>query len=137
MALLTALGFSVFAVIVRASQRSNMLPSLIIGGLFVIAASIIPAWGNLSITLPDLLLCLFLGGAYFPAWAIGFTFMRPVTCLLRNLLCFLLVEFALAPIWVWHFAHEVPSTVTLYGGSIVIIAVAVRTLAELLPDRAR
>lgn len=136
MALLTALGFSVFAVIVRAGHRVDMLPSLIIAGLFVIAASIIPAWGNLGITLPDLLLCLFWGGVLS---GLGhWIYINAARYLLAaELTLFLLVEFALAPIWVWYFAHEVPSTATLYGGSIVIIAVAIRTLAELRPRPAR
>ena len=42
----------------------------------------------------------------------------------------MLLEFTLAPIWVWVFINEVPSSWTLVGGSIVTLSVLGKTLSE-------
>jgi len=44
---------------------------------------------------------------------------------------FMLLEFALGPIWVWLFVNEVPSQWTLLGGALVIAAIVARSLLEL------
>ena len=44
---------------------------------------------------------------------------------------FMLLEFALGPLWVWLFVNEVPSQWTLLGGAFVITAIIVRSLLEL------
>ena len=43
----------------------------------------------------------------------------------------MLLEFVFGPIWVWLFVDEVPTQLTLIGGSLVISAVLFRALAEL------
>ena len=48
-----------------------------------------------------------------------------------ELTLFMLLEFALGPIWVWLFVNEVPSRWTLLGGALVIVAVVARSLVEL------
>jgi uncharacterized protein (TIGR03382 family) len=47
----------------------------------------------------------------------------------------LLNEPILAPLWVWIFVNEVPSTVALLGGAIVFGAVLVQALAALFRER--
>jgi drug/metabolite transporter (DMT)-like permease len=44
---------------------------------------------------------------------------------------FMLLEFTLGPIWVWIFVNEVPTNWTLVGGTIVILAVVLKSLSEL------
>ncbi|MBT6544286.1 MAG: hypothetical protein HOL77_09455 [Rhodobacteraceae bacterium] len=48
-----------------------------------------------------------------------------------ELTLFMLLEFTLGPIWVWIFVNEVPTNWTLIGGIIVILAVLVKSAAEL------
>ena len=45
---------------------------------------------------------------------------------------FNLLEFSIAPIWVWLFIDEVPTSTTLIGGAIIISAVFVKTFIELV-----
>ena len=60
-----------------------------------------------------------------------------------ELTIFMLLEFALGPVWVWLFVNEIPSRWTLVGGALVISAVLGRSFAEFdrlghpaaLPDR--
>lgn len=54
-----------------------------------------------------------------------------------KLTLFMLLEFALGPIWVWHFIAEIPATATIAGGTIVIGSVAARAGLELLRSRNR
>ncbi len=54
-----------------------------------------------------------------------------------ELTLFMLLEFALGPIWVWIFINEVPTAFTVTGGGIVILAVTLRALLELQDTTAR
>ena len=47
-----------------------------------------------------------------------------------ELTIFMLLEFALGPVWVWLFVNEIPSHWTLAGGALVILAVLGRSLLE-------
>ena len=49
-----------------------------------------------------------------------------------ELTLFMLLEFTLGPIWVWIFVNEVPTSWTLIGGSVVIIAVLFKSGLEIL-----
>ena len=50
---------------------------------------------------------------------------------LLEITLFMLLEFTLGPLWVWYFVGEVPAINTLYGGGIVISAIAMLTFYEL------
>ena len=41
------------------------------------------------------------------------------------------LEFVFGPIWVWLFVSEVPTQLTILGGSLVLGAVLVRAIVEL------
>ena len=43
----------------------------------------------------------------------------------------MLLEFALGPVWVWWFIGETPSATTLFGGVLIIAAVASRSIFEI------
>ncbi len=44
---------------------------------------------------------------------------------------FMLLEFALGPVWVWLFVDEVPTVWTFVGGVLVIASVSLRAVLEL------
>ena len=44
---------------------------------------------------------------------------------------FMLLEFALGPIWVWLFVNEQASRWTIIGGLLIILAIAIRAVLEL------
>ena len=61
MAILTAVCFSVFAVIVRSRRRVQMLPSLIVSSLVIMAFSAIATKGDIKVSYHDALLCIIWG----------------------------------------------------------------------------
>ncbi len=136
MALTTALFFSGFAVIVRKYRGVDMLPTLIISGLLIIAVSAAMLWGNFSLPLHDILLCFLLGGLLS---GIGNALVIAASRHLAaaELTLFMLLEFALGPIWVWIFINEIPTGLTIVGGTIVILAVILRALFELHTSNAK
>ncbi|MEM8793846.1 MAG: DMT family transporter [Pseudomonadota bacterium] len=136
MALMTALLFSSYAIIVRYNRAIDMLPALMISGALIILIAGILRWDDLAISTHDLLLCLLLGGGLSGlANALFIAASRHLVA--AELTLFMLLEFALGPIWVWIFINEVPTEWTILGGSIVILAVILRALFQLRTDVAR
>jgi drug/metabolite transporter (DMT)-like permease len=52
-----------------------------------------------------------------------------------ELTLFMLLEFALGPVWVWLFIHEIPARWTVIGGSLVVGSVLCRVMFELRQNR--
>ena len=129
-ALVTAFCFSIYAVIVRRNRHIDMLPTILISAILIMAVAGITEHDTLGISKNDLLLCIFWGGILS-----GFTSVCFIVAsryiLAAEATLFMLLEFALGPIWVWLFVNEVPSQWTLLGGAFVITAIVVRSLLEL------
>jgi len=134
MALLTALCFSGYAIIVRRNRGIEMLPVLIVSAVIIIAVSLVLRWGDLAIPWRDMLLCLLLGGV-LSGLANAALIAASRHLVAAELTLFMLLEFALGPYWVWLFVNEVPGRWTILGGGLVISAVAVRALIELKDAR--
>lgn len=130
MALITATGFSTFAVIVRFNRHVNMLPALFMAGVFITVVSLVGSFDRLQVSLHDLLLCVLWGGA-MSGIGNGMFIIASRHLVAAELTLFMLLEFALAPLWVWMFVGESPTSWALVGGSIVISSVAIRALIEL------
>ena len=130
MALLTTLFFSIYAVLVRHNRQVDMLPAILISTVIIMIAVALMRQGHLEISRQDLLLCLLWGGLMS-----GFTSACFIVAsrhiIAAEVTIFMLLESALAPIWVWLFVNEIPSRWTLVGGALVISAVLGRTFAEL------
>ena len=129
MALLTTLSFSIYAVLVRRNRQVDMLPAILISTLIIMAVVALMRQGELEISRQDLWLCLLWGGVMS-----GFTSACFIVAsrhiVAAELTFFLLLEFALGPVWVWLFVNESPSRWTLVGGALVICAVLGRSFAE-------
>ena len=83
------------------------------------------------LSLNDLILCFVLGGLL--SATVNPLFVAASKHLLaEELTLFMLLEFTLGPIWVWIFVNEVPTSWTLIGGSVVIIAVLFKSGLEIL-----
>ena len=130
MALLTTLFFSIYAVLVRHNRQIDMLPAILISTVIIMIVVALMRQGHLDISRQDLLLCLLWGGVMS-----GFTSACFIVAsrhiIAAEVTIFMLLESALAPIWVWLFVNEIPSRWTLVGGALVISAVLGRTFAEL------
>ena len=134
MAFLCAIGFSGYAVIIRRNRSLEMLPTLIFSNLIIMFIALIFCWDNMMVSLYDLILCFVLGGLL--SATVNTLFVAASKHLLAaELTLFMLLEFTLGPIWVWIFVNEVPTSWTLIGGSIVIIAVLFKSGLEILKGK--
>jgi drug/metabolite transporter (DMT)-like permease len=127
MALVAMLGFSGFAVALRAGRNRDMLPTFCIAGL---CSALFAAYmsENLQVSLHDTALCIAMGTVQIGAGMYCFTLgSRHVSAVELALLS--LTEVILAPIWVWLSIGETPGLLTLSGGVIVLLAIVLSSLA--------
>ena len=130
MAVLCAICFAGYAILVRYKRNIEMLPALMISGVIIMILVLIFYPGNLKISWNDLSLC-FLYGAVLST-CVNVTFILASKYLFAaELTLFMLLEFALSPIWVWFFIYERPTLLTIIGGLVVILAVGYRSLSEI------
>ena len=131
MALLTAISFALYAVIVRYKRQTEMIPVLLISSAIIILIALLITGDDLVVPLQDILLSLFWGGCLsgFVNWMFIYASRHLVAA---EVTLIMLIEFALGPIWVWMFIGEVPTRWTILGGSLIISAVAVRAVLELI-----
>lgn len=129
LAVTAAFSFGTFVVILRKGRGVNMLPVVILGtalgGLF---AGFMSGWA-LAVSFHDVAL-LFLWGTLLSGTVhVIFTWgSRHVPGAELTLL--VLIEFILAPVWVWLVIDERPSLATLIGGTLVMASVASRAIAS-------
>ena len=134
LALLVALGFSSFAVIVRAYRNIEMIPCLILAGLIVIAGSMAVNTNGYAISTHDLFLCMVWG--VILSGIMHWVFVVAAKHLVASeLTLFTLFEFALSPVWVWAVFNERPERMALIGGALVILSVGSRTILEFVNQR--
>lgn len=130
MALATALLFAAYAVIVRRKRHVDMYPVLLVSSLGIFLVAGIARIGDWAIPLHDVLLCMLWGGL-MSGVANWMFIIASRNLVAAELTLFMLLEFALGPVWVWLFVAEIPSRATLTGGALVIAAVAVWALLQL------
>jgi drug/metabolite transporter (DMT)-like permease len=136
MGLLTAFLFSCYAIIVRRHRGIEMLPALMVSGCIIIGISLVLRWDDLAIPLRDILLCLLLGGI-LSGLGNALFIAASKHLIAAELTLFMLLEFALGPVWVWLFIAETPTSATVAGGTVVIGSVAIRAGLELACNRKR
>jgi len=131
MALVTAVSFALYAIIVRYKRQTEMLPVMLISSAIVIPVTLLVKSGDMVIPLRDIFLCLFWGGCLsgFVNWAF-IVASRHLAAAEVTLI--MLLEFALGPLWVWMFIGETPTLWTVLGGCLIIMAVALRAIFELI-----
>jgi drug/metabolite transporter (DMT)-like permease len=134
MALVTALGFSGYAVVLRRHRMIDMLPALLLSAVMILALSLLIRIGDWSVTWWDLFMCFIWGGLLS---GIGNVLFIAATryLLAAEVTLFMLLEFSLGPLWVWLFVNEVPSSWTLLGGALIMTAVLARTLYQVRESR--
>ena len=123
--LVTALGLACNATIARYAKDRDLVPSAVLGKLFVaiFAFFLVKNFeliGNDIIFVP--LMCIMCVAIPFVLVTIA---PRFITGAEVNL--FFLLETILGPIWVWIVIKEQPSIETILGGSIIIMTIAVHS----------
>lgn len=124
-ALLSALGFAIFTVTLRWSKDANMLPAVLLGGVFSMATGALVGLvlgQPLLVPLPDLVLSAVMGAITLTGGMLLYTLgSRVVPAAQATLIS--LVEVLLAPVWVWLFLGETASQGTLIGGAVLLAGV--------------
>ena len=128
--LICAFGMATGAVIIRSAKKVNLVPSAMMGKLFVALIALIFV-DNFSLEGKDLVIIPAMG---IFCVAIPFVLItlapRYITAPEVNL--FFLLETILGPLWVWLVIHEQPSIETIVGGVVIISTIAVHSfLGEL------
>ena len=123
--LVTALGLACNATIARYAKDRDLVPSAVLGKLFVAIFAFFfvknfELIGNDIIFVP--LMCIMCVAIPFVLVTIA---PRFITGAEVNL--FFLLETILGPIWVWLVIKEQPSIETIFGGSIIIMTIAIHS----------
>ncbi|MCZ8080345.1 MAG: DMT family transporter [Rhodobacteraceae bacterium] len=130
-ALLSALGFAVFTVSLRWGKVADSLPSVLLGGIFSIAAGAVIAaqmGQTLAVPLSDALWSMAMGAVTLSGGMVLYELGSRVvpaaeSALLSN------IEVMLAPLWVWLFLNETASPATFLGGAILLVAVTMNAVS--------
>ena len=127
LALITAISFSIYTIIIRSNKNIDMLPCLLISGIMAMGLTSFQNVGSLQISTHDFFLCFLLGGVLSGFVNCCFVFAT------RHLIAaeatlFFFIEIALSPFWVWLFLNEIISPNTLTGGIIILISILIRAL---------
>ena len=125
-ALGSAIGFAVFTLALRRRKSTEMLPTVFLSGLLAI-----PITGLICISTdaPVLLsqndtTIAFIMGVFQVGLGLVLYTTGSKTIPAAELTLLSLSEVMLAPIWVWIFLNEIPDSLTLVGGAIILSALA-------------
>ena len=127
--LITAFGLACNAVIARFAKNRDLVPSAVIGKLcvaifaffFVDTFSLV---GTDLIFVP--LMCVMCVAIPFVLVTIAPRFIPA-----EEVNLFFLLETIIGPFWVWLIINEQPSIETIYGGSIIILTIAIHSFLKL------
>jgi drug/metabolite transporter (DMT)-like permease len=126
---ITAVGLAVGAVTVRSAKSKNLVPAAVVGKLIVATFAlffiesfvlidkdlyIVPLMCIMCVAIPFVLVTI--APRFIPAAEVNL---------------FFLLETIIGPIWVWLIIKEQPSIETLYGGSIIILTIAIHSFLKL------
>ena len=130
-AILSALGFAAFTITLRWGRLEDMMPAVVLGGVFsmVVAALVLAGQGgSLGVSLHDAAIAIAMGAVQLAIGMALYTLGSRVIPA-AELTLFSLVEVLLAPIWVWLFLGETASAQTFVGGAVLLAAVAFNAFA--------
>lgn len=121
----SALAFAVFTIILRWKKQRDMMPTVVLSGIFAVPICAAITWldgTGLVIPSQDVQIALLMGVFQTGAGLILYTLgARTVPAVQLALLP--LIEVVLSPLWVALFVGELPSDITLLGGSLVALAI--------------
>lgn len=125
-ALLSAFGFAAFTITLRWGRLEDMLPAVVLGGLFslIVAAVVLALRAEpLMVPLHDIAVSMAMGACLLASGMVLYTMGSKVISA-AELALLSMVEVLLAPIWVWLVLNETASAGTFVGGAILMAAIA-------------
>ena len=124
-ALAIPINLSILVMIIRKNKNLDMVPAIFYSGIFSIIYGLILS-DSFVFTTHDILMGFFLG---VPQLAFGFICItigsRTTPSTTIGLL--MLTETIFGPIWVWLFLNEIPPASVFLGGSIIILAIILKS----------
>lgn len=133
-ALLSALGFAAFTITLRWGRLEDMMPAVVLGGVFSMAVALAVEGGGVGVTLHDAGIAMGMGALQLATGMALYTLgSRVIPAAELTLLS--MVEVLLAPIWVWVFMGETASAGTFIGGAVLMAAVAGNALSGMRRTR--
>ena len=124
-ALAIPINFSILVMIIRKNKNLDMVPAIFYSGIFSIIYGLILS-ESFIFTGHDILMGFFLG---VPQLAFGFICItigsRTTPSTTIGLL--MLTETIFGPIWVWLFLNEIPPMSVFLGGTIIILAIILKS----------
>ncbi len=132
-ALLSATGFAVFTIALRWGKLEDMLPAVFLAGIFaIITSALVCEFYGYGFDLPRNEIAIagamgvFQVGLGLVVYTIGSRVVPAAELALLSM-----TEVLLGPLWVWIFIGETASFYTLFGGSILMLAIAGNALSGL------
>lgn len=126
MGILAAIGFGIFAVLLRLGRKNDLVPAVFWAGLCAATISgtiILLTPTTFTVTAWDFSLCALMGvfqvGVGLIIFTNGAKYLPAAEITLLSL-----SEIVLGPVWVWLVIREVPGVLTVIGGFIVLSAIA-------------
>lgn len=127
-ALLSALGFAAFTITLRWGRLEDMMPAVVLGGVFSMVVALAVVGGGIAVPLHDAVIAMAMGALQLATGMALYTLgSRVIPAAELTLLS--MVEVLLAPIWVWLFLGETASKGTFVGGAVLMAAVAGNALS--------
>ncbi|MCR9220859.1 MAG: DMT family transporter [Alphaproteobacteria bacterium] len=121
------LGFAGAVVALRAGRDRDMMPAIVLSGAVAFAICL-PAVDTVVIGRNDLMIALLLGSVQIGGQYILITLAaRRIPA--SDIALMMILEVLLAPLWVWIFAGEAIAALTLAGGGVILIALALNAVA--------
>lgn len=132
-ALLSAFGFAAFTLTLRWGKLEDMMPAVVLGGLFSMAVAGVVLGVRaevLAVPAQDIVISVAMGAGMLATGMALYTLgSRVVPAAELTLLS--MVEVLLAPVWVWLVLGETASAGTFLGGGILLVAIAGNALSGL------
>jgi drug/metabolite transporter (DMT)-like permease len=126
LSLLMALSFAISIVISRHRRDVSMLPATCLGQLFLVIAFL--PFADVSAMPGDDVLALAALGAGQIGLGLAFLTVGARLIPAAQVALITLLEVVLGPLWVWLAIDEKPTTATLIGGAIVVLAVVIQAV---------
>ena len=119
------INFSILVIIIRKNPQLDMVPAIFYAGIFAVIYGLILS-ESLIFTSHDIKMGFLLG---VPQLALGFICItigsKTTKAITVGIL--MLSETLCAPLWVWIFLSEIPPMSVFIGGSVIIIAVIIKS----------
>ena len=132
-ALLSAFGFAAFTLTLRWGKLEDMMPAVVLGGLFSMAVAVVVLGVRaevLAVPARDIVISVAMGAGMLATGMALYTLGSRVVPA-ADLTLLSMVEVLLAPVWVWLALGETASAGTFLGGGILLVAIAGNALSGL------